>query len=122
MKILRIRKGYTTNSSGANEWVPPKNLKLLSDAGPESFSIKVLSGQSASKWSPDAKQVTILATTPPPDRGEQAAEKAETQQSRANVEATKNATNLGLLGVLIGAVFFLFGLTAFIRRIVRKRQ
>jgi hypothetical protein len=119
MKILRIRRGYTTNSSGANEWVPPKNLKLLSDAGPDGLSIKILTGQGASKWSPDAKQVTILATEPPAGRDENA---TEAQPATADVNAVKNASNLGLIGILVGAVCVVFGLTALVRRIVKKKK
>lgn len=36
MKILRIRRGFTTNSSGANEFLPDGGVRprTISDAGP----------------------------------------------------------------------------------------
>ena len=36
MKILRIRRGFTTNSSGANEFLPDGGVRprVISDAGP----------------------------------------------------------------------------------------
>jgi hypothetical protein len=45
MKILRIRRGFTTNSSGANEYIP-------SDAGPDAGEAAGESGQLASTSEP----------------------------------------------------------------------
>lgn len=33
MKILRVRHGFTTNSSGANEYLPDGGLRVTPDAG-----------------------------------------------------------------------------------------
>lgn len=39
MKILRIRRGFTTNSSASTEWVPPPNT-----AGPNPISSQTTPG------------------------------------------------------------------------------
>ncbi|MCP4601620.1 MAG: hypothetical protein GY847_14095 [Proteobacteria bacterium] len=121
MKILRVRRGYTTNSSGGNEWVPPKHLKLLKGDGGTGaagdLSVKILSGKGASQWSAESKQVTVLATQP------QGAETARTTQPvQTNAQAGKRAANLGLIGILVGALCLLFIITTFLRRTLGKKK
>jgi len=96
MRILRVRRGYTTNSSGANEWVPPKNT-TYNPPKPQTPG-----------------QVTVLATQPG------VAGKAG-DATPAEASAGRGATNLGLMAILVGAVCLLFGLTAWLRRRLRRR-
>jgi hypothetical protein len=123
MKILRVRRGYTTNSSGSNEWVPPKHLKLTSDAGVgggKGPSLQILSGQGATKWSKDSKQVTILATQP--GATQQGSTSAAAEPPRSAAAPERSTTNLGLLGLVIGLVSLLFVGTALLRRIFKKKR
>jgi len=123
MKILRIRRGYTTNSSGTNEWVPPadpmynKAVQAERAAGskpqPSGFNPETVTFA----ISPTAKHVTILATQP------QAAPAAATGQPPRNpARNDKSSTNLGLMGGLLGAVCLLFIATGVLRRIFRNKQ
>jgi hypothetical protein len=128
MKILRVRRGYTTNSSGSNEWVPPKHLKLTSDGGvgneTESLSVRILSGKGAGEWSQDRPQVTILAAQPGSAQT-QTQTAGTTQPARVNFNTGKSIANLGLVGIAVGVVCLLFLGTAFLRRILgakRKRD
>jgi len=123
MRILRVRRGYTTNSSGGNEWVPPKHLTLSADGGtgraPEGVSVEILSGQGASQWSADAKQVTILATQP---KGAQPAGATQSAAPRTGWSTGRGISNLGLMGALLGVVCLLFVVTAFVRRALGKKS
>ena len=121
MKILRVRRGYTTNSSGSNEWVPPKHLKLTSDAGvgnANGSAVQILSGQGASKWSENSKQVTVLATQP----GAQPRSTQAAEPSRPGAVQERSTTNLGLLGIVIGLVCLLFVGTGLLRRFFGRRK
>ncbi len=105
--------------------MPPKHLKLLKVKGDGGvgatggLSVKVLSGQGAAKWSADSKQVTVLATQPQSAQAESA---RTTQATQTQPRTGKRASNLGLMGVLIGTVCLLFIVTAFLRRILGKKK
>jgi hypothetical protein len=34
MKILKVRRGFTTNSSASSEWVPPEDMNAQANTGP----------------------------------------------------------------------------------------
>ena len=123
MRILRVRRGYTTNSSGGNEWVPPKHLKLSADGGvgraPEGVSVEILSGQGATQWSAEAKQVTILATQPNTTQTQGARDTAVPQTGWTS---GRGLSNMSLMGALLGVVCLLFFLTAFARRVLGKKR
>lgn len=106
MKILRIRRGYTTNSSGGNEWVPPANLNANGN-GPNGAATPPVA-------QPAAKQVTVLATQP-----QQRAETAAPAQTKAT-RSDKTASNLGIMGGLFALVLLLFILTGVVKRIWRR--
>jgi hypothetical protein len=117
MKILRVRRGYTTNSSGANEWVPPSDAKYNkkqqaqeTDSAQPGDSEQAPAEQGAAAPPTPAKQVTILATQP------QATQEQSATTTQPAQTSTRIATNLGIMGLLIGAVCSLFVLTAWLRR------
>ncbi|OGQ89592.1 MAG: hypothetical protein A2289_20405 [Deltaproteobacteria bacterium RIFOXYA12_FULL_58_15] len=105
MRILRVRRGYTTNSSGANEWVPPANLGKGSTTLPEHTDRGVEASPA------EVKQVTIIAAQPRPQQDEPSA-----------AGASRAVGNIGIVGVLVGVVFFLFAATRFLRRMWAKRR
>ena len=121
MRILRIRRGYTTNSSGANEWVPPPDAKYNQPqpgkaSGAETARTQQ-TGEALVVWSANTKQLTMRATD------------ARTEHKAGPSQPTSNAFwtgrmpgNLGLMASLLGAVCLLFIVNGVARRALGKKR
>jgi hypothetical protein len=92
MKILRVRRGFTTNSSGANEWLP--------DGG--SRPRPPIPAASA-----DAPQQPVLTTVQPWDGNPPSA-----------CAPTTNASAVGLVSLVVAGAF----LVVPVARLIRKRK
>jgi len=121
MRILRVRRGYTTNSSGANEWVPPPDSQYNQPQPGEAAGAEGAQGQQTGTgvvvWSANTKQVTVRATD------------GRAEQNESANPAVKNAFwtgkmpgNLGLMGILLGAICLLFVVTGLARRALGKKR
>lgn len=135
MKIIRVRRGFSTNCSGANEFFPPEQQILAppsSDAGPD--------GSAFSRWvtPPNTKVVNRWVTmmpdgAPPPmlrealrkSRARAAAESATTSEptdaGAAQPAQTRTATSnsVVILLVVLG-VLALFGVERLTRVLWRR--
>ena len=113
MRVLRIRRGYTTNSSGANEWVPPGEDGGVRDSGSKERTYK--NWLPAPKERPDAG----LGIERPNLRG-RSVPKAETAQPQGPRDrATSNMESLGVLALVV-LVFFVLG--AAMKRLVTPKR
>jgi len=103
MKILRIRRGYTTNSSAYTEWLPPP---------PETPA----AGQSAQGAAPAATPATPAASA----AGTGPAVPAATVQPVSSQPASPLGGNALVIGGLAGALVVVFAIERLIRRLRRK--
>jgi hypothetical protein len=60
MKILRVRRGFTTNSSASSEWIPPPGAAPGAAPGATSGSPTLPSG--AANFTPQAKVVLPMSS------------------------------------------------------------
>jgi hypothetical protein len=61
VRILRIRRGFTTNSSGANEWLTPPKKAAGKNVSPSGTPLSTESQTPASE-SRTTKNVTIMGS------------------------------------------------------------
>ncbi len=101
MRILRIRRGYTTNSSSGNEYIlPPRDHPQYR----EYYEYLKSEGR-------------LPADTPPPLEAS-----AELANGGSSPSGSKAGSNLGIIGLLMGAVALLFVLGGLARRLLRRRR
>ena len=125
MKILRVRRGFTTNSSASSEWVPPawrpNSLppSLSQKDGSPSATGTSSSGATGSGGSPGTNPAatTQIAGTNSQTRAEIPA--ATPPGAAANSNLTANTLTTGLL---IGGVILLFGAERLARRMFQKSR
>ena len=104
MKILRIRRGFTTNSSASSEWVPPQ-WTPGSKVPPAPGSAPSVSGASPSGTPPTS--VTPVATEPMP----------------APVQPVSNLpTNAWAVGGVLGLVALVVAIERTMRRVLGPRK
>jgi hypothetical protein len=101
MKILRILRGFTTNSSGANEYIttgrPPSVKESVAEAGAEADA-------SSTSPAPDAAVTGAAAQQPGPGTS----------------TGTGTVGNASVLMYMILGVLLLFSVTPLVRFIRRK--
>jgi hypothetical protein len=94
MKILRVRRGYTTNSSSTNEWFP--NASSTSAPSP------------GSSPPPVGKTITIMPTTVVP--------------AKTAPTARDTSSNYLKVGGLIGIVALIFLIERLVRFFLKKKS
>lgn len=108
MKILRVRRGYTTNSSSYTEWLPPEQGSASGQAGTPSSG-----GANAGQAQPAAQAPAVAAGA--------AQTVAVAGNAPASQQPASHAAGNGLvLGGLIAGVLALFLGERLIRRLRRK--
>lgn len=108
MKILRIKRGYTTNSSSGNEWVPEAGVKVRTqfDAGPPR-EFGVLDHTS--------KHIGVKSKTPAKKKGVTWSKEGANPWAAAAADEGE-ASNLGLVLILAVVVCLIFVVGDLIRR------
>lgn len=108
MRILRIKRGYTTNSSSGNEWIPPpKDHPQAREMYQRAVEMGLIPPEAVPEFPQDAAPARLGngVSSPPGRTGNETA-----------------ASNLGLIGLLVGAVCLLFVVGGLIKRFFRGRR
>ncbi len=118
MRILRIRRGYTTNSSGANEWVPSPDggywrqsttpASTTPDAGPRTISTEGWRG-----IGPVSSADAAARTAAP--------RPAQDGSAATPARQDKTASNCGDIGILTGVVILLIAGWGVAKAVVAKK-
>lgn len=124
MRILRIRRGYTTNSSGANEWVPsPDGGFWRQSATPPPASPAASATGAAQGWrgigtvaSADAGAVRSEAAVPAPRPAQDGS--VATPARRQD----RTTANIGDIGILAGVVILLIAGWGTIKAVLSKKK
>ena len=108
MKILRVRRGFTTNSSASSEWVPPTWKNLSGGARTESTSGQSATSSTASGQitGPAAETGTIVSALNP-------------STPSASTNLTGNSVTIGLVAA---GILLAFAGERFVRRMLRKSK
>ena len=121
MKILRVRRGFTTNSSASSEWVAPRWEQQL--LGP-----KVQSGTSPSGTSPSGSSSgTSQTASPSASTATQAAAGQGATSTLAAAPAAQSgsgglAGNGAILGLLALGIVLAFAAERLFRGLMRRRR
>ena len=130
MKIIKVRRGYTTNSSAASEFVPPESWNNQAAPVPPVAG----SAPGTSPAPPSPASGTAIKPFPIPVRPETAAGQAARpvagapigqvvqQPQAAAPQAPGNLGSPGLLGGLAAMVGLAFVAERGIRAIIRRRR
>ncbi|MCB1914439.1 MAG: hypothetical protein KDG52_01780 [Rhodocyclaceae bacterium] len=130
MKIIKVRRGYTTNSSAASEFVPPESWNNQAAPVPPVAG----SAPGTSPAPPSPASGTAIKPFPIPVRPETAAGQAASpvagapigqvvqQPQAAAPQAPGNLGSPGLLGGLAAMVGLAFVAERGIRAIIRRRR
>lgn len=97
MKILRVRRGFTTNSSGSAEWIPPDSEQIEPPG-----SSGTNDGAATQQTAPGGLTVTNGAP------------------SRQTAPNSKYASNGAIIGGIFGLLISLFFLEKWFRKLWKK--
>lgn len=99
MRIRRVRRGFTTNSSGANEFLPDGGRKITGDSGtpPPVSSSSTAVIESVNSWS---------ATPPPPSQS----------------GPSSNAKTIGVVSLVVAGAFLVVPVVRFLQHKKKKKK
>jgi pyruvate/2-oxoglutarate dehydrogenase complex dihydrolipoamide acyltransferase (E2) component len=111
MKILRIRRGYTTNSSAYTEWLPPPPGTAASGQTGQGGATGTTTGAAPAGPAPASAGTPAAASPTVPAPG---------AQSVGAQSASPLAGNALIVAGLVAAVVAVFGIERLLRRLRRN--
>ncbi len=112
MKILRIHKGFTTNSSSTNDWIPSTPGNTAANQTPQTNGTAQSNGNSQTGGTGQTSNTSqqAKALTQQPSRQEQAGQPA----------SSHFFSNSLILGAIVGGLALIFFLEKLIKKIFSR--